>query len=473
MATTDVSRRISSSGTKGGPTSVRLGVLWGYPFSLVRRLLVAFVFLLGLCLAGAYILKQPIDPVTILVHLVPLALAVLMAMYVAEVVGVTERPLPPLGLDKLFWSIAAACLVMALGYAILPTYAPSALVACLAPIAAGVCVYGQRKWSEARGDVGEEISAALFASSRKAAARSMAELADSPGVLIRSVVLPNHVTDRSTMAGLPVLRPEEALKRLRREEMRFLVVGEAGSDDLRAILAPCAGAGCIVETVDELVAKAQGRVSLSKSDDIALLNRLSTQANRFNFQRVLDILIVLAAAPIGITLGLITALLVKISSRGPVFYRQTRVGRWAVPFTITKFRTMRADAEKETGPVWATQNDPRITMIGSFLRKTRFDEIPQLWNILRGDMSVVGPRPERPHFVEQLRQKIPLYDARHSVRPGLSGWAQIRYPYGSDIADAEKKLGYELFYILNRSTTFYFAVVLETIKVLLFCRGGR
>ena len=163
----------------------------------------------------------------------------------------------------------------------------------------------------------------------------------------------------------------------------------------------------------------------------------------------------------------------KLTSRGPALFAQTRVGRWGREFTIYKFRTMRVDAEKETGPVWATQDDPRVTKIGKFLRKTRLDEIPQLFNVIRGDMSLIGPRPERPHFVRNLSKTIPYYDARHAVRPGLTGWAQVRYQYGSDDEDARNKLSYELYYILHRSTVFYFAVLLETVKVVLFQRGSR
>ncbi|MHC4550575.1 MAG: sugar transferase [Planctomycetota bacterium] len=447
--------------------------MWGYPFSLVRRLLIVFFCLLSLCAAGAYILSQPIDPLYIVVHLVPVAVAILFAMYVAELVGVTERPQPPLSVEALFWAIATSCLVMGIGYALVPTYAPSTWLACAAPVVAALCVFLHRKYKETFGPGDEELPSVLFAGTRADAARGMADLADAPGVVVQAILLPVVVRDRAPMAGLPVLTPEEALNGFRHDDTRLFLVGRAPPEALRPILAPCAGLGCVVETVDELVAKSQGRVNLTDGDDVALLNRLSTQANRFAAQRLLDLVFVHILIPIFVVPALLSALLIKLTSRGPVFFRQKRVGRWGHEFTIFKFRTMYRDAEKETGPVFAREGDPRITPLGRILRRTRVDELPQLINVLLGQMSLVGPRPERRYFVRTLRETIPLYDARHSVRPGVTGWAQIRYGYGANEHDARKKLGYELFYILNRSFTFYCTVLLETVKVLVFRRGGR
>ncbi len=169
---------------------------------------------------------------------------------------------------------------------------------------------------------------------------------------------------------------------------------------------------------------------------------------------------------------IVTALCVRLSSPGAVLYRQTRVGLDSKTFELRKWRTMRADAEEASGPVWATgENDPRVTTFGRVLRKTRLDEVPQLWNVLRGDMSFVGPRPERPHFVQQLREVIPFYDERHSVRPGITGWAQVKVPYGSTLEDAEEKLEYDLFYVKHMSLLLDVAIVLETAKVMLLGRG--
>jgi len=167
------------------------------------------------------------------------------------------------------------------------------------------------------------------------------------------------------------------------------------------------------------------------------------------------------------------ALAIKVSSSGPIFYRQERVGKNGKTFVLLKFRSMGEDAEKETGPVWAEENDKRVTPIGKIIRKLRLDEIPQLINILRGEMSFVGPRPERSHFIEQLKDKIPFYEKRHAVKPGITGWAQIEYPYGASKNDALEKLKYDLYYIKNISLFLDLEILFRTLKIVLFGRGSR
>ena len=169
---------------------------------------------------------------------------------------------------------------------------------------------------------------------------------------------------------------------------------------------------------------------------------------------------------------LVTAILIKLDSRGPVFYKQERVGKNGRTFVLVKFRSMKVDAEK-SGPVWASKGDDRTTRVGRIIRKARIDEIPQFWNILRGEMSFVGPRPERPHFVAQLAEEIPYYEQRHLIAPGLTGWAQIKYPYGASIEDARQKLQYDLFYIKNYSLLLDAVIMFETIKIILFGRGAQ
>jgi len=185
-------------------------------------------------------------------------------------------------------------------------------------------------------------------------------------------------------------------------------------------------------------------------------------------EAVLSVVLLVLAAP----LLLLVALAVRLSSPGPVLYRQARVGRSGRPFDLLKFRTMRVDAEAASGPVWASgEGDARITEVGRFLRRTRLDELPQLWNVVTGAMSFVGPRPERPHFVEKLRKVIPYYDERHGVRPGITGWAQVRFPYGSTLEDAEEKLEFDLYYVKHGSFLLDLAILLETAKVILLARG--
>lgn len=188
-------------------------------------------------------------------------------------------------------------------------------------------------------------------------------------------------------------------------------------------------------------------------------------------KRVVDFALALVMLGLTWPLMLATALFVRFDSPGPILFTQERVGRDGKPFTLFKFRSMRADAEKLSGPVWATQDDPRITRSGKFIRKTRLDELPQLFNVLAGHMSLVGPRPEREHFVEDLAKKIPYFRQRHIVKPGLTGWAQINYRYGSTFEDAVQKLQFDLFYIKNQSLLFDLSILFNTVKIVILRKG--
>ncbi len=190
------------------------------------------------------------------------------------------------------------------------------------------------------------------------------------------------------------------------------------------------------------------------------------------YKRLFDILLSGVGIILALPLWPLVALAVKLDSPGPVLFKQVRVGERNRHFNVLKFRTMCNDAEKN-GAQYATENDPRITRVGGFLRKSRLDEIPQLFNVLRGDMSFVGPRPERPEFVERLSEKIPYYAKRHYMKPGVTGWAQVCYPYGASDKDSLEKLRYDLYYIKNYSLMLDFLIILETVKVVLYGRGGR
>lgn len=193
---------------------------------------------------------------------------------------------------------------------------------------------------------------------------------------------------------------------------------------------------------------------------------------RMFMKRTFDLLCSGAILAVTFPLMLIAALAVRLEDRGPVFYSQERVGRDGKSFLVHKFRSMRADAEKGGKPQWAAQNDPRVTRVGNFMRKTRIDELPQILNVFKGEMSFVGPRPERPYFVEQLIEVVPYYNVRHSIKPGITGWAQVRYGYGSSAEDALQKLQYDLYYVKNNSLFLDFLVLINTLKVVLF-RSGR
>ena len=190
------------------------------------------------------------------------------------------------------------------------------------------------------------------------------------------------------------------------------------------------------------------------------------------FRNVMHRVVALIGGIVSLPIAVVTAILIKLDSPGPVFYRQERVGKNGRPFVLMKFRSMGVDAEKE-GPVWASSGDDRATRVGRIIRKIRVDEIPQFWNILRGEMSFVGPRPERLHFVSQLAEEIPYYEQRHLIAPGLTGWAQIKYPYGASIEDARQKLQYDLYYIKNQSLVLDAIILFETIKIIIFGRGAH
>jgi len=189
-------------------------------------------------------------------------------------------------------------------------------------------------------------------------------------------------------------------------------------------------------------------------------------------KRISDLLFAGIGLIVAAPLMLLTALAIHLDSRGPIVYRQERVGEGGRIFTLCKFRSMRADAEAGT-PVWARDRDDRVTRVGRFIRLTRLDELPQLWNVLRGDMSFVGPRPERPYFVQQLASAIPFYTERHAVKPGVTGWAQVKYRYGASIEDAMEKLRYDLYYIKHLSIVFDLTIVIDTVKVILSGKGAK
>lgn len=233
--------------------------------------------------------------------------------------------------------------------------------------------------------------------------------------------------------------------------------------------------GCQVVEWPSFFEKLSGRVAIDNlSPSYFIFQEGFSKSRLLLFSRrvvslLASIVLLILLSPVLI----VAALLIKIDSPGPVFYRQERVGRRGKTFRIIKFRSMRQDAEGEGGPRWATENDPRITRLGRFLRISRLDEVPQLVNVLKGDINIVGPRPERPAFVEQLLKAIPYYSLRHTVRPGLTGWAQVEYSYCGTIEESKEKLQYDLFYIKNMSLKLDLLVLFKTIKIVLLGRGAR
>ena len=248
--------------------------------------------------------------------------------------------------------------------------------------------------------------------------------------------------------------PARLLLRARAQGLRLYTDAEFWERQLRRIDVAACGAGAAMGTGHGMdPVPAPGLIE-------AALHRL--------FDVVLSLVMLVFTLP----LMLVTALAIKLDGGGPVLYRQERVGLHGGCFTLLKFRSMRPDAETR-GPVWAAQRDARVTRVGAFIRLARIDELPQLVNILRGEMSFIGPRPERPHFVEQLQRVLPSYAERSRVKPGLTGWAQVNYPYGASIEDARAKLSYDLYYVRHRSLVLDLLILLATVRVVLFQRGAR
>lgn len=303
------------------------------------------------------------------------------------------------------------------------------------------------------------------------------------GHLVLARTIPNHphsarrLSVDGTLALLP--QPDATVPLI--ETARSLHIDEivVAVDERRGLpiwqLLECKLAG--ISVIDYLAfwERETGRIDfthagpgwLTFSSGFAFTERDRVLKRAFDFMISLSFLLFMAPVMI------LTALAIKLDSRGPIFYRQERVGLDGKVISLWKFRSMRVDAESDGKPKWADKADDRITRTGRFIRKVRIDEIPQAINVLIGDMSFVGPRPERPHFVEQLRKEIPYYDLRHKVKPGITGWAQINYPYGASIADAKQKHAYDLYYVKNRDVFLDLVILAQTVRVVLFAEGAR
>ncbi len=264
---------------------------------------------------------------------------------------------------------------------------------------------------------------------------------------------------------------------IRNFSIRELLVTIASNfhDDILSLLLPAAGEGIKVKVVPDLFDVVAGHVH---STQIMGQPFMEILPERLSFwQKIvkvfIDYFISIFALLIGLPVWTIIAVLIKLDSKGPVFYRQERVGKGGKIFKVFKFRSMVTDAEKRSGPVWAGRNDSRVTRLGRYLRKSRMDEIPQLLNVLRGEMSIVGPRPERPVFVEELRKMYPFYQKRLTIKPGLTGWAQVKLEYDTDMESVANKLRYDFFYIENQSTFLDLEILARTLKVVLTGAGAH
>jgi sugar transferase (PEP-CTERM system associated) len=301
--------------------------------------------------------------------------------------------------------------------------------------------------------------------------------ADPNAHIVGYVAGPNErepaVPEREILAMDGTL-PELAQKLGVDEIVVALTERRAGSMPLRQLL-DCKVSGTKVYDLNTHFEKTLGqiRVDYLSASWLIFGDGFNQGAWRTAVKRVFDIFCATLLCVVSAPIMLVAAVAIKFESRGPLLYRQERVGQNGQTFSIAKFRSMRTDAEKDGKPVWAAANDNRVTRVGGIIRRLRIDELPQLFNVLRGDMSLVGPRPERPFFVEQLTQEIPFYALRHSVKPGVTGWAQVRYPYGATVEDSQEKLQFDLYYVKNNTLFLDLVVLMETVGVVLTGKGAR
>lgn len=249
----------------------------------------------------------------------------------------------------------------------------------------------------------------------------------------------------------------------------LIALGSNDAESLMRVLTLCDGKSVSLKLVPDFYSIIGG---MAKTEHMYGLPLIEVQPEpmqvwEYALKRLLDFTVALVVLVVGLPLWLFLGLLIRLTSPGPAIYRQTRIGRHGRAFTMFKFRTMMENAEASTGPVWATESDPRYTPIGRWLRKTRLDEIPQFWNVMKGEMSLVGPRPERPYFVEKLAKEIPLYNRRHRVKPGITGWAQVKWKYDTNLDDVRQKVKYDLFYIENMSLRRDIQILFRTIHTAL------
>lgn len=295
------------------------------------------------------------------------------------------------------------------------------------------------------------------------------------GYKLKLIIKNHEEIDKIDLPKIKITQGLENLKEtLEEEKITTAIVAPEiyQSPDLIQNLFECIRYKIDFVNLSEFYENLTQRVPLTAINQVWFLENISQrQRTLYEFsKRIFDFVFASILLIISLPFWLIIALVIKFTSSGPIFYKQTRIGKEGKPFKIIKFRSMTKDAEKD-GAKWAEDDDKRVTKFGKFIRKTRLDELPQLWNIIKGEMSFVGPRAERPEFHKQLKANIPFYQERHLIKPGLSGWAQIKYGYGSTIKDSFEKVQYDLYYVKNRSFPFDLAIILKTINIILRGKG--
>lgn len=285
----------------------------------------------------------------------------------------------------------------------------------------------------------------------------------------------HHSGSLNVLGGCDVLK-ELTHKKRSDVDLIIIAITHLKSQELLRSVLECKMNGVNVSDMSTFYEEVTGKIPVEHINDHWLvftpLSGVRKSLYNLKIKRVLDITISIIGLVLSSPISILSMLAIKVETKGPVLYKQKRVGLNGEEFNLFKFRSMYEESEKE-GAVWASKNDPRVTKVGRFIRRIRVDEIPQMWNVLKGQMSFIGPRPERPEFETMFNEKIPYYSLRYSVRPGITGWAQVKYPYGASQSDALEKLQFDLFYIKNLSPLLDFHILLKTVKVVFWGKGAR
>jgi sugar transferase (PEP-CTERM system associated) len=404
----------------------------------------------------------------------------LTCFYCNDLYDLTSRQNSVDSLLRLQQSLAAASLFLGFLYFLIPSLLLGRGVFIIGMFLVAAFVIGSRKVFDTTWQLTVRHNRTVILGTGELAGELAREITRREDLGIRLagfVSVSGSVRDDEKIFGHRVLGLATEMESIvKRHDVSQIVVA---LDDRRGVL-PTAGLvklrvqGVRVDDAPTALAWLTGRISLRAVRPSWFVFSDGFRRSKWNdlVKRTADLVFGLIGLLVALPLMVLVGVAIRLDSKGPILYRQTRVGAMGRDFEVLKFRSMKVDAEPN-GAQWATQDDPRVTRLGRFLRKYRLDELPQFVNLIRGDMSFVGPRPERPCFVEELRKIIPYYDERHSVRPGLTGWAQVQYQYGSSVEDAAKKLEYDLFYLKNMSITFDLAIIFQTIRIVLNGHGGR
>lgn len=379
---------------------------------------------------------------------------------------------------RLLQAFGVAALILATMFYVFPATRLGGGIVEAALVAVVIGIVGWRvliEWLNRSYVPGERVMIIGSGDTAQSLAREIRLRKDLPIEVVGSVI-EDSLIHSGGVIGVPMLGPlsqlEAVLEKTRPDRLIVALKERRQQLPIQTLLKLRMN-GLLIEEASTLFQKITGKIPVESIHPSSLifsegfkqstLRRIYGRSTGF----VAALLSLIVVGP----LMLLVALAIKLDSRGPIFYKQERVGKGGNPFFVLKFRSMRVDAESLTGPVWAQEDDPRITRVGKWLRKLRLDELPQFINVLRGDMSFIGPRPERPYFVEMLKQQIPFYDLRHSVRPGITGWAQVSHHYGASVDEAKEKLEYDLFYIKNMSISLDLLILVQTVKIVIFGRG--